>query len=197
MRVLVVGASGMLGRSVVAALSPRHEVIEASRSGAVTVDLADPSSIQAMYEDVGHVDAVACTAGVVPFDDVATLSVEDFRRGITDKLLGQIALVRLGLDAVTSGGSFTLVSGVLSCDPIRTGSVAATVNGGIDSFVIAAAIELTQRINAVSATVFAEAWDSYGEYFPGFEPTPVAHVANAFVKSIDGAQTGRIYRVGY
>lgn len=197
MRVLVVGASGMLGRSVVQALRDRHEVIQASRSSEVAVDLTDPASIAAMYASVGPVDAVACTAGAVPFNDLSALSVEDFRTGITDKLLGQIALVRLGLDAVSTQGSFTLVSGVLASDPIRTGSVAATVNGAIDSFVISAAIEIQQRINAVSATVFAEAWDSYGDYFPGYEPTPVSTVANAFVKSIDGAQTGRIYRVGY
>lgn len=197
MKVLVIGASGRLGHAVVEALSPRHDVIQASRSGDVTVDLTDPASIEAMYASVGKVDAVACAAGVVPFNDVAALGVEDFRRGITDKLLGQIALVRLGLDAVAADGSFTLVSGVLSVDPIRTGSVAAAANGGVDAFVIAAAIELQQRINAVSATVFAEAWDSYGAYFPGYEPTPVAKVANAYVKSIEGAQTGQIYRVGY
>jgi hypothetical protein len=71
-------------------------------------------------------------------------------------------------------GSFTLVSGVLAYDPIVTGTVASVVNGPLGAFVRAAAIDLPrgQRINAVSATVFEEAWDAYGEYFPGTSRSP-------------------------
>jgi hypothetical protein len=73
------------------------------------------------------------------------------------------------------------------------------VNGAVDAFVRAAAIELPlgQRINAVSATVPEEAWDSYGSYFAGYRPVAAPEVALAYVKSISGAQTGQIYRVGY
>ncbi|MEX1210485.1 MAG: hypothetical protein WEA35_06375 [Candidatus Nanopelagicales bacterium] len=49
----------------------------------------------------------------------------------------------------------------------------------------------------MSPTVFTEAWDDYGNYFPGFAPVPVAEAARAYVKSIDGQQTGQVYRVGY
>lgn len=169
MRILLVGASGLLGRAVAEALST-HEVIEASRSGKVVVDLNDADSITALYEGIGMVDAVACAAGVTPFASIGDLSLSQYHTGINDKLLGQIALVRLGLDHVRDGGSFTLISGVLAHDPIPTGSVAGTVNGGIEAFVRSAAIELPRalRINTVSPTVFTEAWDDYGGYFPGF-----------------------------
>ena len=53
------------------------------------------------------------------------------------------------------------------------------------------------RINSVSATAFAETWDGYAEFFPGFTPVPVAEVGRAFVKSVSGVQTGQVYRVGY
>ena len=61
----------------------------------------------------------------------------------------------------------------------------------------AAAIELPRgvRINVVSPTVFEESMASYGPFFPGFIPVPVARAAQAYVKSIEGAQTGRVYRV--
>ena len=202
MRILLVGASGLLGRAVHAELGGlpgRHEVVTASRGSGERVDLTDPASIDALYKRVGWVDAVACAAGVTPFAPLPELGVDQYQAGLTDKLLGQIALVRLGLDHVTDGGSFTLISGILGEDPIATGSVAATVNGGLYAFVRAAAIELPRglRINTVSPTVFVEAWDDYAPYFPGYAPIPVADAARAFVKSIAGRQTGQVYRVGY
>jgi len=196
-RVLVVGASGRLGSAVVEALGERHEVLAASRSGRYFVDLTNPASVAGLYSSVGTVDAVACAAGKTPYAPLGELTSEDWVVGVRDKLLGQVELVRQGIAHVSDGGSFTLVSGVLGVDPIRTGSVAATVNGGIDSFVRAAAIELPRglRVNAVSATVFEEAWDAYGPLFPGFKPIPVADAARAYVKSIEGALTGQVFRV--
>jgi NAD(P)-dependent dehydrogenase (short-subunit alcohol dehydrogenase family) len=197
-RILVVGASGLLGSAVVAALA-EHEVLPASRSGAYPVDLTDPASITALLGQIGPLDAIACTAGVTPFGPLTELTLDDYRRGLTDKLLGQIELVRQGIHHLGDGGSFTLVSGVLSRDPIVTGTVAAAVNGALDAFVAAAAIELPRglRINAVSATVFEEAWDAYAPFFPGHRPVPVAEAARAYVKSISGARTGQVFRVGY
>lgn len=199
MRILLIGATGTLGSAVAEALAVNADLIMASRTGEHRVDLTDPPSVAALYSSVGTVDAVACAAGVTPFKPLGDLTREDFLDGVTDKLLGQIELVRQGIDHVSDGGSFTLVSGVLAHDPIVTGAVASVVNGGLDAFVRAAAIELPrgQRINAVSATVFEEAWDAYGEYFPGHKPVATAEAARAFVKSVHGRQTGQVYRVGY
>lgn len=199
MKVLLVGASGILGTAVAHALRDTAEVITASRNDARKVDLTDPDSIARLYERVGTVDAVACTAGVTPYKPLGELTRTDYLAGLTDKLLGQVELVRQGIDHLADGGSFTLVSGVLAYDPIVTGSVAATVNGALDAFVRAAAIELPrgQRINAVSATVFEEAWDAYGDFFPGYKPVPVAEAARAYAKSVFGRQTGQVFRVGY
>lgn len=201
MRILVVGASGVLGRAVVAALAAQapHEVVEASRTGVHVVDLREPASIAGLYAEVGEVDAVVCTAGVTPFKPFADLGLADYRSGLDDKLLGQIELVRQGVAHVRDGGSFTLVSGVLAAEPIESGTVASTVNGAVDAFVRAAATGLPrgQRINAVSATAFVETWEDYAEYFPGFAPVPAGEAALAFVRSVAGVQTGRVYRVGY
>jgi NAD(P)-dependent dehydrogenase (short-subunit alcohol dehydrogenase family) len=200
MKVLVVGASGALGRAVTAALNERgHDVLEASRSSKHFVDLTKPSTIDELFKAVGTVDAVASAAGVTPFLPFAELTEEHFQAGINDKLLGQVELVRRGLPHVRDRGSFTLVSGVVATDPIITGVVASLVNGGLDAFVRAAAIEMPRgvRINAVSPTALEEAWDVYAPYFPGHRPVPAAEAGRAYVKSIDGAQTGQTYRVGY
>ena len=199
-RVLVVGASGRLGRAVVAALADRHEVVEASRSARRTSSTcATPPRSPGLYSSVGTVDAVACTAGKTPYGALTELTSDQWLAGVRDKLLGQVELVRLGIDHVSDGGSFTLVSGILSVEPVRTSGVASTVDGAIDAFVRSAAIELPRglRVNAVSATVFEEAWDAYGPMFPGATPIPVADAARAYVKSIEGAATGQVIRVGY
>lgn len=200
MRVLVVGASGTLGKAVTSTLRERgHDVLEASRAGKHVVDLNEPDTIDALYQETGTVDAVASTAGVTPFRRFVELSREHFRAGIDDKLLGQVELVRRGLPHVRDGGSFTLISGVLTTDPIVTGAVASLVDGALDAFVRAAAIELPRglRINAVSPTVLEESWDAYAAYFAGHRPVGAAEAGRAYVKSIEGAQTGQTYRVGY
>ena len=199
MRVLLIGATGRLGAAVHDALRDRHEIISASRSGSdLTVDVTDPSTITAMYADVGRVDAVACAIGKVPYVPLQEITPDELRQGIADKLLGQVELVRQGLEHVADDGSYTLITGVLARQPIRTGTIASLVNGALESFVKAAAIELParQRINAVSPTVFTEALDAYGSYFPGFLPVPVGEVADTLVRSIEGPQTGQIYELG-
>jgi NAD(P)-dependent dehydrogenase (short-subunit alcohol dehydrogenase family) len=197
--VLVVGASGRLGTAVVAALGDRHEVVAASRTGEHYVDLTNPASIAGLYSSVGTVDAVACTAGKTPYGALTELTSDQWSAGLRDKLLGQVELVRLGIDHVSDGGSFTLVSGVLSAEPVPTSPVASTVDGAIDAFVRSAAIELPRalRINTVSATVFEEAWDAYGAMFAGATPVPVADAARAYVESIEGDTTGQVIKVGY
>jgi hypothetical protein len=51
------------------------------------------------------------------------------------------------------------------------------------------------RINAVSPTVFAESMGAYGPFFRGFDPVPVARAARAFSRSVEGKQTGQVYRI--
>ena len=64
MRVLVIGATGTVGRAVVAALGGRHDVIAASDQGATEhVDLSDPASIRELFRRIRPVDAVVSTAG--------------------------------------------------------------------------------------------------------------------------------------
>jgi NAD(P)-dependent dehydrogenase (short-subunit alcohol dehydrogenase family) len=197
-RILVVGGSGTIGSAVVSALRDRHEVVTASRNGEIAVDMTDPASIEAMFDRVGDVDAVVCTAGGAPFVALTDASPADFAKGFADKLGGQINLVLRGIGRVRDGGSFTLITGVLAREPIATGAISSTVNGGLEAFVVAAATELPRglRINAVSPSVLEESLDKYGEFFPGFVPVPAAEVARAFVKSVEGTHTGRVYTLG-
>ncbi len=198
MKVIVVGGSGTIGKAVVKELGLRHEVISVGRkSGDLTCDFSSEESICKMYEKVGDFDAVIVCAGGVHFDAIMDMSTSKYLVGINDKLMGQVKLVLLGAPLIRDGGSFTLTSGVLSHDPVRAASSASMVNGAIDGFVRAAAIELPRqvRINAVSPTILTESMDVYGSYFRGFEPVSAARVALAYSKGVEGLQTGQIYQV--
>ena len=90
MKVLLVGASGIVGRGIDSELSQRHDIIRASRaSGDVNVDLTDIASIRAMFEKVGKVDAVVSATGKVHFGDFAEMDDDKYRIGINDKLMLQ------------------------------------------------------------------------------------------------------------
>jgi nucleoside-diphosphate-sugar epimerase len=68
MRILVVGATGTIGRAVVAALSAANEIVPVSRqSTAITVDLAERDSIRETSRSAGKLDAVVCSAGPAKF----------------------------------------------------------------------------------------------------------------------------------
>jgi len=199
MRVLIVGASGTVGQAAVKELSRRHDIVKAGRSGGdVTADLTSQESVRAMFAKVGKVDAVVSCAGHVHFGPVASMTPEQFRKGLDDKLMGQIHLVLLGQSHVSDAGSFTLTSGVLDRDPVRAGANAAAVNGAINAFVRGAAIEMPRgiRINSVSPGLLEDSAQKYDGFFPGHEPVSSARVGLAFAKSVDGALTGQVIEVG-
>ncbi|PYP63784.1 MAG: short chain dehydrogenase, partial [Gemmatimonadetes bacterium] len=79
MRILVIGATGTIGKAVLAALGGRHEIIPASRQKArEKVDIADLASLRALLERVGRVDAIVSAAGNAAWKPLAKLTDEDF-----------------------------------------------------------------------------------------------------------------------
>jgi NAD(P)-dependent dehydrogenase (short-subunit alcohol dehydrogenase family) len=199
MKILLIGASGTIGSAVAEELAPRHAIVRIGRrSGEEQVDISDSASIRKLFERVGAFDALVCAAGNVTFAALGEMSASDFALGLQDKLMGQVNLLLIGREFASEGASFTFTSGVLSHEPIRTGASASLVNGAVDAFVRAAAIEMPRgmRVNSVSPTVVVEAMASYASYFRGFKPVPAAEVALAYAKSVEGLQTGQNYRVG-
>lgn len=197
MKILVIGASGTVGKAIVKELEHDHQVIRVGKTqGDFQVDLTQEESVKALFARTGKVDAVISAAGGVHFGPLAEMSTEQFNHGLQDKLMGQVRLVLIGQAFVNPGGSFTLTSGILAQQPIRTGVNATTVNAALEGFVLAAATELKGlRINAVSPTVLTESLASYGPFFPGFESASASRVALAYRRSVEGIDTGTIYRV--
>jgi NAD(P)-dependent dehydrogenase (short-subunit alcohol dehydrogenase family) len=198
MKIVVIGATGTVGKATVAALADRHEIVKVgSKSGDHQADIKDAGSIRKLFEKIGRFDALVSTAGKVHFGDFAALTEKEVQIGLRDKLMGQVNLVLIGRDFINDNGSFTLTSGVLTHDPIRYGACASLVNGALEAFVRAAAIELPRglRINVVSPGVLVESLPTYGDYFRGHEAVPATRVGNAYLKAVEGRLTGQVLSV--
>jgi NAD(P)-dependent dehydrogenase (short-subunit alcohol dehydrogenase family) len=192
MKILLVGATGTIGRAIRDALVGRHDVVEASRGGGARVDISDPASVRALFASVGAVDAVVSASGAAAWKPLDQLTDEDFAFSLANKLMGQVNLVRYGTAHVREGGSFTLTSGVLAREPAPGSAAVTLVNAALEGFARAAALELPrgQRVNVVSPPWVSETLQKMGRDPAG--GLPAATVARAYVEAVEGRRTGEI-----
>lgn len=196
MKIIIVGASGTMGRHLTAAFKKEHEVITAASEGCdLQVDITSPASIENMFRQAGPFDALISTAGPTFVGPWNKLTDTTFRQGVEGKMMGQINLVLIGQRYINPKGSFTLITGALTHDPQKNFANASAANGAVEGFVRAAAIELENgiRINAVSPTVIENS-PHYFPYFPGDIPVTMQQLEFGFRKSVLGANTGQVIK---
>lgn len=201
MKILVIGGTGTIGSKIVQHFSKDHQVVVASRSSEkYPIDIADTQSIKNLFKKIkqeGKVDAIICAAGEAKWAPFKDLSETDYHIGLRSKLMGQVNVVRLGKKCLKKKGSITLTTGVLADDPVYQTASAAMVNGGIHSFVQAAALEMKKqiRLNVVSSGVVIDAYDKYESYFPGHPPIEMHKMMHGYVRSVMGRGTGQVIRI--
>ena len=191
MKIILIGAIGTIGSEVSKALTARgHEVIGASRSGNVSLDLENSASIRGAFHQIREFDAVICCAGNAVFKPLAELTEADFELGLRSKLMGQVSVARIAKDHLRSGGSITLTTGVLATQPMRGSASISMVNAALEGFVRAAALEMPPgtRINAVSPPWVRETLTKLG-----MDPSiglAAAEVAKAYVAAVERTYQG-------
>jgi NAD(P)-dependent dehydrogenase (short-subunit alcohol dehydrogenase family) len=192
MRVLVIGATGTIGTAVCDALATKHQLVKASRNGEVKVDLGDPKSIRDMFEKVGKVDAVVSCAGGARMAPLEKLSDDDLNFTLSNKLMGQVNVVRFGVPKVNDGGVFVLTAGIYSQKPPPNATALAIANGALESFARAAALDLPRRIRIVtiSPPFLTESAIKMGMPNAGLLST--VENAKAYVKAVEGNATGTV-----
>ncbi|WP_162426117.1 short chain dehydrogenase [Pontibacter pudoricolor] len=198
MKIILVGATGTIGRHLQQALSQKHDLLTASRHNSyLKVDITQPDSIWEMFETIGRFDALVSVTGHGVFGSLPDLKNDDFYEGIKSKLMGQINLVLIGQHYINAGGSFTLTSGILAEEPIRGGTSLSMINSALNGFTMAAATELQNgvRLNTVSPGLVEGSVATLGASFPGHDPVPMPRVVNAYIKSIESALTGKVIKV--
>lgn len=191
MKVIVIGATGTIGRAVADALEARHDVLRVGHNGGdVRADIEDSASIENLFQAAEPFDAVVCCAGRATFGALEGLTEEGFELGLRSKLMGQVNVVRLGMAHVRDGGSFTLTSGVLAHEPTPGAAAISPVNAGVEAFARAAALELPRglRVNVVSPPWVSETLTAMGMDPAG--GVPATKLAAAYVQCVEGTSNG-------
>ena len=191
MRIIVFGANGKIGKTLVSQLSPEHEVIKIGRSsGDIQADYTNEQSIIDMYDKIGSFDALCCVAGRdSKFVDVKSIKIKHFQYGIERKLLGQIRLVLEGLKYINDAGSFTLSSGYLSDYPNAFSMATSPFNAFVDNFTksMSRFLQKNIRLNAVSPAPVVENAEN--------GKVTAEMVAKEFIASIERNETGKVFKV--
>jgi NAD(P)-dependent dehydrogenase (short-subunit alcohol dehydrogenase family) len=196
MKIIIVGATGTMGKHLASAWKEEHEIIRVGdKSGDIRADITSPESIEDLFRQAGSFDALVCTAGPTYVGPWKNLNDKEFRKGVDGKMMGQINLVLIGQHYINPKGSFTLITGGLTYEPQLNFANASAANGAVEAFVRAAAIELDNgiRINAVSPTVIENS-PHYFPYFPGEIPVTMKQLEFGFRKSVFGANTGQVIK---
>ena len=196
MKIIIVGASGTMGKHLKNVFEKEHEVITAASKGCdIEVDITSAESIENLFRKAGVFDALISTAGPTYVGPWKKMTDKEFRKGVDGKMMGQINLVLIGQHYINPKGSFTLITGALSHEPQKNFANASAANGAVEGFVRAAAIELENgvRINAVSPTVIENS-PQYFPFFPGDIPVTMHQLEYGFRKSVFGANTGQVIK---
>lgn len=192
MKVIIIGASGKIGREIDKAVSVNHKVVRVgAKSGDVQCDYTVAKSVQSMFKTVGAYDALVAVVGedskFLVFDE---LTDDDYRYGFERKFLAQIRLLALGQASIQDGGSFTFTSGFLNHYPNPYSIATGPLNAAVDAFVQNTARLLPRgiRLNVVSPAPVVE---------PGRDGRGVvtaAQCAEVYAQAIEGTMSGQVLR---
>lgn len=199
MKALVVGSNGTIGKAVANLLKQKgQEVVGASRSTHPSLDISDESSIDNFLSQLGEVDAIICAAGDAAFASLNKVTEKDIQLSVNSKLLGQVNLVRKGLNHLKPGGIFVLTGGMLAYSPIPQTSLIAMVNAGLEGFARAVALELTEGRRIA---IIHPAWVAETAAKVGMDPTPwpdAAKTAETYLHAMESGKNGEtIFIKGY
>lgn len=166
-QLVVVGAGSGIGRSLaisaaaagasVALVGRRREPLEATAAALRAphslhiADVTIEAEVAALIESIGAFDHLACTATETAPGRVADVPLAGVERAIATKLWAPLFLVRYGVRHIAPHGSFTFFSGIRGARPAAGSSITSLVNGGLEAFARAMAVELGPiRVNVVS-----------------------------------------------
>ncbi|QDO85028.1 short chain dehydrogenase [Shewanella psychropiezotolerans] len=195
MKILAIGANGIIGKAVVNCLAKDHDVISVGHSrGDITVDTQSKDSIRALFEQVGMVDAVVSMAGNGAMGSLADMPDSGYQTVLDSKVMGQVNLVRIGLEYLNYGGSITLTSGQSSDNPSLGTAAISMATAAVNGFVGAAALELIdgKRLNVVSPSFVKETMEMLG--MDSSTGMPADELAAYYVASVSGQKNGAVYQ---
>lgn len=196
MRIIVFGATGIIGSEVVKAFSKDYEIIPAHRSSEeYSVDISDKNSLRELFVKTGKVDGVVSAAGSAKFADINSLTDEDLEFSINNKLMGQVNIIRESLKNLNDNGFVLVTSGVLARNPIEGSAAISMVNSGLEGFARAAANEAdgNKRVNVISPPWIYETLEKMGKDPAGGVKSAI--VAKTYLEVAKSDKNGEIIEI--
>jgi len=179
--VLVIGGGSGIGRAAALAavkagarvtlVGRRRDALDATvalLAGEAAVRVADvtlESEVAALYAEIQAFDHLVCTASQGAAGRIADVPPAQIERAIAAKLWAPYYLLKHGAAHVARDGSFTFFSGIRGARPTPGSAITSLVNGGIEAFARAMALELAPvRVNVVSPGIVDSGafWDRLG-----------------------------------
>lgn len=117
------------------------------------LDITDENALEKFFEHERLFDGVICTAGKSKPGNLFDLSANDIKESFDSKFIGQVNIVKYALPRLKKGSSIILTSGIYGVLPKQNVPILASVNGAIESFIKATALDIAYldiRINGVS-----------------------------------------------
>lgn len=146
-RVLVVGASGGIGRATADAFAAAGaDVVRPDR---IALDVSDDASVEAYFSVAEPFNHVVITAAQTKTGPVSALALPDAQASMNSKFFGAYRVARAV--RVVDGGSITFVSGFLSQRPSATSVLQGAINAALEALARGLALERAPvRVNTVS-----------------------------------------------
>ncbi len=191
-KAVVIGATGTIGKAVNQQLTEKgYDVIATSRKSTPSIDIENKESIDNFFADKKDVDAIICAAGDASFGAFSNLTDEQISIGLNSKLMGQVNICRKALEALKPNGAIILTGGIFAHNPWPETTNIAMVNAALEGFVKALALELTEgrRILVVHPPFVKETAQAMG--MDGSNCPPAMEVARAYVRGLEGKETGK------
>ena len=143
----------IVGRSQEKLEAARGQLRELGEPLLYQADVTDEHEVQRLFEAVGAIDHLVCTAADIrgAYELLPQLELDALSRAIQSKVVAPILLGKYGATQMSAHGSMTLTSGIAAYRPRPKGIAVAAINAALEGIVRAMAVELAPlRINAVS-----------------------------------------------
>jgi NAD(P)-dependent dehydrogenase (short-subunit alcohol dehydrogenase family) len=153
MKLVVIGGTSGMGRAAVsAARALGWDVVAAGRRNGADafVDVTDPVSVEALFEQVGDLDHVLVTATAGTPGPILEQTPDEARSFLDGKLFAAWLVARYAAPRLRPGGSITFITGVAVVRPPRGLSTVTAAFAGVEALTRSLALELGPlRVNTI------------------------------------------------
>ncbi len=199
MKAVVIGATGTIGKGIVAELESKgYEIILGSRNSAISIDIDNPESVHDFFEGTEMVDAIICAAGSAAFAPVNELDEEKIQASLNSKFAGQLRVAKYGLKNLNENGAIILTGGMFAYAPWPSTSMLAAVNKGLEGFALGATLEMEggRRVMVAHPPLLSESAEKMGMPTDPWPNTSI--VAKSYSKALESGKSADVFYVdGY